>query len=103
MSVIAFKEIAKHGPCRSHLSDVGSMYVPKIMGGVDVDLIEDATQVTIKLYPNNEPWKRYTYIGISIARLLFERFSEGKSTVSTIPLFFEYNKEENYWFAVVDK
>lgn len=103
MNIVAFKEIARHGPCRSHLSDMGSVYVPKVMGGVSVQLDEDDVQVTIKLIPNGENWKRYTYIGISIARVLFERLSKNKQDISTIPLFFEYNKEENYWFATIQK
>lgn len=103
MSIVSFKEIATHGPVRSHLSDMGSVYVPKVMGGVDVELDETDTNLTIRLRSNGNGWKRYAYIGIHIARLLFNRTTESEPELSTIPLYFEYDKEDGSWFTVITK
>ena len=103
MNIVSFKEIATHGPVRSHLSDMGSVYVPKVMGGVDVELDDTDAELTIRLRSNGKSWKRYAYIGISIARILFNRAIETEPELSTIPLYFEYDKDDNSWFTVITK
>mgnify|MGYP003304520592 CR=1 FL=1 len=102
MSSTSFRKISDWGKLftRTHLSDVGSIYVPKNLGGVTVRVDNTTEYTRIILRPNGEPWKRYVYIGIANARDIFE---QRKCKSSTLLLQLEWDGQEAYWFATIKK
>ena len=95
--VVRFSDIAKLEPLTvsSHLNEVGSVYVPRILGGVavHVDPCKDG-RLKVTLCPNGTAWKRYVYIGIKRTREIFRLLNCGTSTLA---LQFEQDKASDCW------
>lgn len=97
--VVRFSDIVKLEPLtvNSHLNEVGSVYVPRILGGVDVHVDNcNEGHLKITLCPNGAAWKRYVYIGIKRTREIFKLLNCDSSTLA---LQFEQDKVSDCWFT----
>lgn len=56
----------------SHITKGGSLYIPRELGGVQVNVEDSDKGFTITLTKVRSPWKRYVYIGQRRVKKLFE-------------------------------